>query len=41
MTPARQRPGLFLRRSAAALALLLFFGVLTLWVRERWAAQPV
>lgn len=26
-----------LRRLAAALALLLFYGVLTLWVRERWA----
>jgi O-antigen ligase len=29
----------FFRRSAAALALLLFLGVLTLWVRERWAVS--
>jgi len=29
----------FAARSAAALALLLFFGVLTLWVRERWATS--
>jgi O-antigen ligase len=29
--------GIFPHRPAVALAALLFFGVLTLWVRERWA----
>jgi O-antigen ligase len=37
MTPGASAPDSFLRRSAAVLALLLFFGVLTLWVPERWA----
>ena len=35
MTPGA--PEGFFRRSSAALALLLFYGALTLWVRERWA----
>jgi O-antigen ligase len=37
MTPGAGAPEGFFRRSLAALALLLFFGALTLWVRERWA----
>ncbi len=37
MTRGASAPDSFLRRSAAVLALLLFFGVLTLWVPERWA----